>query len=98
MTSMTILTPTPESLAREFSGALKDFLLPEEIGEIVRLNHEETDPRICHTHDFCDANVVMFDVFMKYGMDIADEGGRDRWGQLWDESWTLAKASDFWTT
>jgi hypothetical protein len=41
---------------------------------------------------------VLFDVFMKYGMDIAAEGGRARWGPIWDESWTIAKASDFWTT
>jgi hypothetical protein len=95
---MTSMTPTPESLAREFSDALNDLLSPEEIHEIVERNHGETNPRICHTHDFCDANVVLFDVFMKYGMNIAEEGGRDRWGQLWDDSWTIAKASDFWTT
>ena len=93
---MTNAPPTPESLAREFSDALKGLLLPEEIREIVERNREETNSRICHTHDFCDANVVLFDVFMKHGMDIADEGGRDRWGKLWDESWQMAKASDFW--
>ena len=95
---MTKVTPTPESLAREFSDAINALLLPEEVLEIVQRNREETDPRICHTHDFCDANQVLLDVFMKHGMDIADEGGLDRWGRLWDESWKIAKASDFWTT
>lgn len=93
---MTNAPPTPESLAREFSDALKGLLSPEEIRELVERNREETNSRICHTHDFCDANVVLFDVFMNHGMDIADEGGRDRWGKLWDESWQIAKASDFW--
>ena len=32
---------------------------------------------------------------MKYGMDVAEEGGIDRWGQLWDRTWNLAKANEF---
>lgn len=92
---MTNAPPTPESLAREFSDALKGLLLPEEICEIVERNREETDSRICHTHDFCDANEVLLGVFMKYGMDIADEGGLEKWGRLWDEAWNRAKSSDF---
>jgi hypothetical protein len=96
--SMTTLMPTPETLAREFADALEAILSPKDMREIVRRNRGETHPRICHTHDFCDANVVLFDVFIKYGMDIAAEGGRQRWGKLWDDSWQAAKAAEFWST
>ena len=39
--------------------------------------------------------MVLHEVFMRYGMDVADEGGVDRWADLWNEVWNLAKARDF---
>ena len=85
-----------EQLAREFSDALKSQLSEDEMREIVRRNRTETAPRICHTHDFCDTNAVLLEVFNRHGMDVADEGGLDRWGRLWDEAWDKAKAEEFW--
>ncbi len=91
-------TPTPESLAREFSCALRACLGPEDINEVLIRNQIETDSRICHSHDFCDANVVLLYVFKKYGMDVAAKGGCARWGKLWGECWQIAKLSDFWAS
>lgn len=31
---------------------------------------------------------------MKYGMDPADEGGMERWGDLRDRAWNLAKSKE----
>lgn len=86
-----------ELLAKEFSEALKLQLTSDEMREVLYRNRSETDPRICHTHDFCDPNVVLHEVFSRYGMDIADEGGRDRWGALWDDVWSKAKSAEFWS-
>lgn len=35
-----------------------------------------------------------YEVFMKYGMDPADEGGMERWGDLRDRAWNLAKSKE----
>ncbi len=39
--------------------------------------------------------MVLHEVFIKYGMDVADEGGMDHWGELWDRAWNLVKAHEF---
>ncbi len=62
---------------------LKTWLSPEEMQEVVCRNEGEHDPTICHSHDFCDANMAMHEVFMSHGMDVTDEGGVDRFGQKW---------------
>lgn len=89
------MTTTVETLAKEFSQALHSVLTPAQMSEVVSRNAQETHPSICHTHDFCDANVVLYEVFLSHGMDPADEGGMDKWGHLWDEAWNLAKAREF---
>lgn len=91
------MTPnvTVETLALEFSQALRCCLTPEEMAEIVLRNREEESPNICHSHDYCDANMVLHEVFMKHSMDVADEGGMERWGELWDRTWNLAKSKEF---
>ena len=85
-----------EDLAREFSERLKQTLSAEELNELVLRNRIETTPNICHSHDFCDANMLLHEVFIRHGMDIADEGGRERWGELWDAAWNLSKSREFW--
>ena len=89
------MTATAKTLAKEFSVALNALLTPAQMCEVVLRNAQETHPTICHTHDFCDANVVLHEVFLSHGMDPADEGGMEKWGRLWDESWNLAKANGF---
>lgn len=89
------MSPTIETLALEFSQGLHAYLSPEQIGEVVERNRTETVPGICHSHDFCDANMFLYDVFMKYGMNPAAEGGMDKWGELWDQAWNLAKSRGF---
>ncbi len=62
---------------------------------MVLRNRRQRKAHICHSHDFCDANMVLHEVFMRYAMDITVEGGTERWGQLWDETWNVAKANEF---
>lgn len=84
-----------KTLEIEFSKNLRSVLSSEEMEELVRKNHAEAIPEICHSHDYCDANMVLHEVFMKHGMDVADEGGIERWGEMWDAVWNLAKSNDF---
>jgi hypothetical protein len=87
--------PDPRILALEFSSSLRALLSTEEMQLVIERNAAETDPNICHSHDFCDANVVLLDVFRAHGMDPADEGGMEKWGSLWDQTWTMAKGLGF---
>ena len=89
------MIPIIETLALEFSQGLHAYLSPAQMGEIVERNENETDPNICHSHDFCDANMFLHEVFMTYGMDVADAGGMEKYGHLWDQAWNLAKSRGF---
>jgi len=89
------MPPSAETLAIEFSQALRSCLTEVQMAEVVRLNRAEHSPGVCHSHDFCDANMVLYEVFMQYGMNPVAGGGLDRWGDLWDRSWNLAKAAGF---
>lgn len=94
-TSATLPPPTIDSLANQFSQLLRSTLTPEEMEQVVLRNRAQTHPSVCHSGDFCDSNMVLHEVFMRYGMDVADEGGAEKWGPLWDAAWTLAKTRDF---
>ncbi len=94
-TYATLPPPTIDSLANQFCQLLRSTLTPEEMEQVVEGNRTETNSNICHSGDFCDSNMVLHEVFMRYGMDVADEGGVDRWADLWNEVWNRAKARDF---
>lgn len=89
------MTPTAAAIALEFSQGLHDCLGPEQMREVVGRNRAETAPCVCHSHDFCDANMVIYAVFLRRGMDPASECGMERHGDLWDQAWNLAKSQDF---
>ena len=89
------MTPTIDSLANQFSLLLRSTLTPGQMEDVVKRNKSQTHPNICHSGDFCDSNMVLHKVFMRYGMDVADEGGVDRWGDLWNATWNLAKSREF---
>lgn len=79
MTS-TIAPPTIDSLAIQFCQLLRVTLTLGEMDLVVLRNRTQTHPSVCHSGDFCDSNMVLHEVFMRYGMDVADEGGVDKWG------------------
>lgn len=60
--------------------------------EVVERNRVETAPSCCHTHDFCDTNMVLYE---GHGMDLATEDGMERHGALWDQAWNLAQSREF---
>jgi hypothetical protein len=89
------MTLTADALALEFSQDLHACLGSEQVREVVERNRAEAAPRVCHSHDVCDANMAIYAVFLCHGMDPASEEGMERHGALWDQAWNLAKSRDF---
>lgn len=84
-----------ERVAAVFVQKLFDDVDGDGLAEIARRNASEADPRVCHSHDLCDANVPMLEAFRAMGLaapideevTAAGDEGPER---LWDAAWTLA--------
>lgn len=85
---MTASTPTNEQIAAAFSAELRLQLNAGEFVEMLARNAAETDPAICHSHDFCDANQVMIDALAKLGIEWDVDVDTDT-------PWALAKKCGF---
>ena len=92
--------PTAAAVAKEFCEVMRQYLTPAEFALAVTLNAAETDEGVCHTHDFCDANMAMGEALENLGVEPLPEGegeeGMPEWVcDLWNQSWTLAKKAGF---
>ena len=90
--------PMPAVLARAFSRDMSACLSPLHLSEVVRRNALQANPSICHSHDFCDANMVMNQTLQEFGVvdfDVADEAGQLAMCRLWNEAWGMAKQAGF---
>jgi hypothetical protein len=94
--SITVCSSALE-LARAFSRRLQATLTARELAEAIALNKVETSPDVCHSHDYCDANMVMLDALadlMSVGADDVDlEGSAD----LMNRAHNIAYANHFFT-
>jgi hypothetical protein len=52
-------------LARAFSFKLREYLSEEEFQKLIVETINEKSTKICHSHDFLDANEIMSEVFCK---------------------------------
>jgi hypothetical protein len=84
--------PTTEEVAREFAQLIRAYLSDDELAEVNDLNDQETDPNVCHSHDFCDANDAMLGAFQKFGLEVDNEANHP----LWCDAWDLAVKNHFW--
>lgn len=95
-----------EQLAREFSLKLRHYLSEHEMSQVISLNESEEDKDCCHSHDFCDANMVMDEAFIKVfnrscifpsdveeNPELAAKEVEDL--DLWNAAWTVAKNNKF---
>lgn len=84
-----------ETLSREFTKKIQDWLDNESLEEIDRRNEsaEYKSHNLCATHDFCDPNQAMIDVIesLGYEFDVRDE----RQGAAINKAWTIAKKRGF---
>jgi hypothetical protein len=79
---------TPQQVGDTFARLLRESLTTAQFAEVIRRNAVETNPNICHSHDFCDANMVMADAMMEYGIEIDgdNENGCAFWNAAWDHA------------
>jgi hypothetical protein len=80
-----------QSLANDFDIRIKTALGDVDYTLAIEENATETNPGICHTHDHCDANVVMAEAFKHVaGYEIDLQSSYD--AQLWNDAWNQWKS------
>ena len=87
------------TLAQEFSRRLRETLTAEEMKAVLDRNAQQGNSGICHSHDFCDANMVMQTAAKKLGALNFDEADAEEYLNdccgLWNAAWNEAKATQF---
>jgi hypothetical protein len=81
-------------LAASFAGVLRSWLSPGKMKAVLRLNRGETDPGICHSHDYCDANMAMLEALegaLGRPMELSQEVEM----ALFNRAWGIAKDHGF---
>jgi hypothetical protein len=85
-------------IAFQFSMGLRKALSPDQITVINARNAAESNPSVCHSHDFCDANEVMDDAFRNVtGASVTDPETVNDDANLsqWNIAWSIARAARF---
>jgi hypothetical protein len=77
-------------LADAFLRKLRAHLGDDVMRGIAALNADEPNPAICHTHDYCDANVIMDQAFVAV-LGRRSRSNSDRDAVVWTRAWNLAK-------
>lgn len=92
----------PEKVGEKFARLLREAATDKDWEDMLSANAEETNPLVCHSHDFTDANVVMEEAFhnldLKTAADFNESGpavkfARDGATWLWNAAWDWAKAN-----
>lgn len=95
------LTFGPLELATEFLKRLQKCIGKRKFREACQLNAEEVSADVCHSHDYCDANMVMDAAFKKlakrsiwmpYDFEEGNctEAEHDIDFRMWNMSWDMA--------
>lgn len=87
--------PTVGALAKEFSRVIRDTLSPAQLAECVRRNAANPDPAICHSHDFCDANMAMAEAWENLSSIPCGADCPDGVNAVWSAAWDIAKRYGF---
>jgi hypothetical protein len=83
-----------DRLAATFLRQLRKEVTAAQYREIRRRNATESNPAICHSHDFCDANMSMLAAFASEGLDMPETDEAERaWGRVWDRAKVLLQTS-----
>lgn len=83
-------TVDPQTLATEFAIVMRENVSLGTLAEIDRLNLAESDPIVCHSHDFTDANQHMADALARFNLDVSSEHF-----ELIGRAWSIARAAGF---
>lgn len=79
-----------ELLKNAFVKQLKAELSEAKFAEVLKRNADEIDKRICHSHDFIDANAVMADAFEACFKESINFENKIHL-EIINEAWSLAK-------
>lgn len=82
-----------EEIANAFSTILCDWLTAAEL-DTVNERNKTRGAGVCHSHDFCDANMAMaeaFETVVKRPVDPQSDADT----ALWDRAWDTARESGF---
>lgn len=92
--------PAVRELAQLFSNFVQGALTKKQFAKVVLLNQQETDPNVCHTHDFVDANEVMASAWLELtgreiSLDRVNSNNVQDAVNIWNAAWSAAKAAGF---
>jgi hypothetical protein len=76
-------------IAMRFVQVLRNWLKPKEWLEMCERNAVQDNPGICHSHDFCDANMAMCEAFESVVGKTPDADNEIE-AKLWSDAWKLA--------
>jgi len=76
-------------IATRYVTILTAWLTPEEWTEMRARNAADTDSKVCHSHDYCDANMAMCEAFESVTGYTPDGDNMDD-ATLWNAAWELA--------
>lgn len=84
-------------LAEAFAKVLRYWLTKEQMAEVIKRNRAQPNKHICHSHDFCDANMAMLEaadnlwpgVFATFSSENEDAAN------FWSRAWAIAGESEF---
>jgi hypothetical protein len=78
--------------AAAFTVHMRQALPADVLAAIDAANETDPDPMVCHSHDWCDANMVMLAAAESLGpFDIENPAHLQRWNHAWD----IAHAAGF---
>lgn len=81
---------TAAALATEFVSVLKSWLEPVQFLQMRFRNARQENANICHSHDYCDANMAMLAAYSKLTGTPEDDVDIDDSVEIMGEAWTLA--------
>jgi len=83
-----------QKISNAFNNKMREWLDDDEFNSLIKKTKSQTDPNVCHTHDYCDANVIMDECFVEIlgrEHDCASQTDAD----IWNDAWTLSKQNLF---
>jgi hypothetical protein len=100
--SKTLEAALARVVAHQFIYTIREWLSPSDVQIAVERNRSETG-NVCHTHDFCDANMAMQEAFgcnhLTTPAELSERGESHPdyvfATDLWNEAWKMAKVAEF---
>lgn len=80
-----------QALSVQFSEDLSTDIGPKTLAYAAALNRADSNTNVCHSHDFCDANMVMHGSFIT----VLDRDPTQDDQYLIDSAWNEAKEFNF---